>query len=211
MFVDTTGREKTVADEQAYLMGHITYVDSEAISQYTEDYKTAQTNKDYSGMNTAHANVALIRSKYDPNYIYNDRYDYTHGGTYFAEGNDTVKDESWMIVVGIVGGAVAIKAGAVIATVLASSASAAPTIATISQQTQNHILQEKHAWGDVVSDPNNWNAVSGVINNVMKNGTEGAYGAAMQKTLQVGNNVVVVTYKVVDNIIRISDSWVQTK
>ncbi len=47
--------------------------------------------------------------------------------------------------------------------------------------------------------------------NVAQNGKEAPYGSALQKTMLIKNEIVVVTYKFVDGVMRISDSWVKTK
>ena len=109
--------------------------------------------------------------------------------------------------------AVAVKAGVGATAVKGATkiAPAVPRIADISQQTQQHIMQPKHEWWRVVADPNSWSEVSNIINTVMTKGAESPYGSALQKSLSVGGEIVVVTYKYVNEMIRISDAWVQTK
>jgi len=77
----------------------------------------------------------------------------------------------------------------------------------------HHILQDKHAWGKVVTDKNNWDEVSKVISNVMENGTEGPYKkSALMKSMSVNGQIVEVTFvKLPNGTIKISDAWVKTK
>ncbi|MBS5935319.1 MAG: hypothetical protein KIC94_20905 [Clostridiales bacterium] len=43
----------------------------------------------------------------------------------------------------------------------------------------------------------------------MDKGKEEPYGSALQKILKYGQEIVVVTYKYVDGILRLSDAWVR--
>ena len=129
----------------------------------------------------------------------------------YDESNDSVTDEGWMIYAAAVGIATGIRGGAAAKKAASSLAPVAPAIGEISQRTQEHIMNSKHAWDKVVSDPNNWAEVNAVITNVLQYGTESPYGSVLQKTLQIKDETVVVTYKIIDDIIRISDGWVKTK
>lgn len=78
-----------------------------------------------------------------------------------------------------------------------------------------HILNgsklSNHAWDKVVSNPNDWNAVSNLIENVLDNGVGLTYGAASSKVLQISGEFVQVTYGYgADGLIRIGDAWVVT-
>lgn len=74
----------------------------------------------------------------------------------------------------------------------------------------NHILQDKHLWSKVVSDPNDWNQVSKVMSKVMEQGVEGPYKDVFSKILDVNGHTVEVTYtKLSNGIIKISDAWVR--
>jgi len=44
---------------------------------------------------------------------------------------------------------------------------------------------------------------------VLANGKEEIYGSALIKTCEVGGQIVQVTYKIIDGIIRISDAWIK--
>lgn len=73
----------------------------------------------------------------------------------------------------------------------------------------NHILQEKHLWAKVVQDPSDWNQVAAVMSKVMAEGVEGSYKKVFMKTLQVGQETVVVIYnKMPDGTIKIGNGWV---
>ncbi|MBU5425428.1 hypothetical protein KQI41_03290 [Tissierella pigra] len=78
----------------------------------------------------------------------------------------------------------------------------------------NHILQSKHNWSSLVpggpKDPNRWNKIKKIIEKVMKEGSESAYGSAYKKTLRYKGEVVEVTYqKLKDGVIKISNAWVK--
>lgn len=61
-------------------------------------------------------------------------------------------------------------------------------------------------------DVKNWDEAKNVIANVLKNGTEESYKTVAKKVLQVGDELVEVTYKkMADGTIRVSDAWVKTK
>jgi uncharacterized protein (TIGR03034 family) len=72
------------ADYQAYLDGKLTKDDLLVIANAAQMYKAAggSGNAAYMYQNEAHERAAKIRQKYDPDYIKNDTYDYTHGGMY---------------------------------------------------------------------------------------------------------------------------------
>jgi RHS repeat-associated protein len=67
-------------------------------------------------------------------------------------------------------------------------------ISNVEPNRMNHILQEEHAWGKVVSNPNDWNQVSQVINKVLSSGDSnpGKAQDTIIKTLQIGKEWVEV-------------------
>jgi len=85
------------------------------------------------------------------------------------------------------------------------------TIASINTHTQHHIMHAKHSWGKVVADPNNWNQIQTIINDVMAHGVHGTYKGVFKSTMTVNNEVVQVVYNIVDGITRISNAWVVTR
>jgi hypothetical protein len=85
------------------------------------------------------------------------------------------------------------------------------SVQNISQNTVTHILQSHHDWGKVVKDPKNWEQVRNVVNEVMKKGVESPIGKTddvFQKVLKVNGEDVLVKYRIMDGVPRISDSYV---
>ena len=72
------------ADYQAYREGKLTEGDLLVIANAFEMYQAAggSGNPAYMYQNEAQDRAAKIRVKYDPDYIKNNAYDYTHGGRY---------------------------------------------------------------------------------------------------------------------------------
>lgn len=60
-------------------------------------------------------------------------------------------------------------------------------------------------------DPNNWGKIAAIIITVLYNGTERAYkgGPAFIRTLNIKEEIVEVAYRIMEGIIKISDSWVK--
>ncbi|MHB9941514.1 hypothetical protein CF065_07770 [Clostridium sporogenes] len=68
----------------------------------------------------------------------------------------------------------------------------------------HHILQEHHDWGKLVKDPKDWGQVSKIVSKVLNEGIEGSYKSVYSKTLNMGGNIVEVTYvKFKNGIIKI--------
>jgi NDP-sugar pyrophosphorylase family protein len=89
----------------------------------------------------------------------------------------------------------------------------APEVESLDENTIHHILLSKHDWEEVVEDPNDWSQVSKIVSKVMENGDESYYGKpdVLQKNLQIGNESVGVTYRIIDGKTTISDAWVNIK
>lgn len=82
----------------------------------------------------------------------------------------------------------------------------------LNENSRKHILESKHAWRKVTSNPKSWKSVSKVIKKVMTSGKESSYGSARQKTKKIKKKTVVVTFvRLKDGSIRISNAWVKTK
>ena len=85
----------------------------------------------------------------------------------------------------------------------------------IDDNRKHHITQEKHNWNKLVpnpNDPNNWGKIAALISTVLANGSEEKYKGiegVFIKTYQIGNQIVEVTYRIIDGIINISDAWVK--
>src|SRR3989344_1133404 len=64
----------------------------------------------------------------------------------------------------------------------------------LNKNTINHIMQDKHNWGDVVDDPKDWKQVQGVIDRTIKEGKiskEGSTSGVYSSTSNInGNNIV---------------------
>lgn len=73
-----------------------------------------------------------------------------------------------------------------------------------------HILQDHHDWHKLVLDKS-WEGVSEIIEKVMKEGAEETYKTVNKKVLNIGDEIVEVTYKKVGDKIFISDAWVKSK
>lgn len=136
--------------------------------------------------------------------------DFKPGGKYYDDSNDTASESylEWGVIV--VAGAAAIKGGAAfVAKIGASLAPAAPYI--IEEGKKAHIMLEKHDWYKVVSDPNNWEQINKVIDKVWRKGVESPYGkydTALKKTLEIKDEIVTITYKLINGVYKISDGWV---
>ncbi|USG64641.1 polymorphic toxin type 35 domain-containing protein [Brevibacillus ruminantium] len=93
-----------------------------------------------------------------------------------------------------------------------------PEVASLNKNNINKILNPKHAWNKIVENPKDWDSISVIISKVMKEGVEQTYmkvsggkNTAFYKSLQIGDNIVEVTYQKIDGVIRISNSWVRTR
>jgi RHS repeat-associated protein len=127
-YIDPSGLKVDDRDIAAHAAGLISKEDLDLLATYTTAFGDAAQNKDYAGMNSLHSAAVMIRMKYDPSYAWNDPYDYTHGGTYYAATDNTVKDDGWMIVAAAIGIAIGIKGGQTAAALLPEASLAAPQI-----------------------------------------------------------------------------------
>jgi hypothetical protein len=88
---------------------------------------------------------------------------------------------------------------------------------------KSHIMVEKHAW-DLVIDPfvvsdekaqtydaDSWERVKAIMLDVLLTGEEGAYKKVQMRSKAISGQTVEVTFTEVDNAIRISDAWVNTR
>lgn len=86
-------------------------------------------------------------------------------------------------------------------------------VSSVNSNKINHILQEEHAWGKVVSDPNDWNQVSQVINKVVSSGNSnpGATPNNITKSLQIGKEWVEVNLYTnpSTDVTSVVDAWVK--
>ncbi len=129
-----------------------------SVKGYTFTLNKQYMNGDYSLKLNGYEQSADLLSLHSGNskiYIDDSLFD-----CYIDDGSGIV-DESWMIDAACLSVATGLKGGTTIAKLIGN---AAPVLGQISQQTQQHIMQEKHMWHKVVSDPNNWSQINGVIN-----------------------------------------------
>ena len=80
---------------------------------------------------------------------------------------------------------------------------------SLSDNNKHHILQEKHAWDKVVDDPDSWEEVSDVLNQVLEKGAETSYGNTknvFQKIYNINGSDVLVKYLYVNGKLTISDA-----
>jgi len=73
----------------------------------------------------------------------------------------------------------------------------------------HHILQSHHDWDKVVDDANNWSEVKVIIEDVLRNGTQGTYKSVSNKTKTINGETVEVVFKEINDKIYISDAWVK--
>jgi hypothetical protein len=80
------------ADYEAYRAGKLTQDDLLGIARAVALYRAAEGggNGAYYYQNDAHRRAAEIRVKYDPDYVKNDAYDYTHGGKYAPNSTEPI-------------------------------------------------------------------------------------------------------------------------
>ena len=76
-----------------------------------------------------------------------------------------------------------------------------------------HIQDEKHLWKRRLNldpkDPKDWEKIIAIIQTVLASGTDEKYGVVLKRSLEVGKEIVSVTYTIIDGVIRISDAWVK--
>lgn len=74
---------------------------------------------------------------------------------------------------------------------------------------QGHIKDPKHDWHKIIKGLVTWKKVRDIIENVMKNGTEGPYQSVYKRVLHIAGEDVTVTFnKISDTVWKISDAWV---
>ncbi len=71
-----------------------------------------------------------------------------------------------------------------------------------------HILQKQHKWDKLVPD-GNCDEVYKLISKTMDEGAEATYKSVNKKVLQMGDEIIEVTYKKIDGEIFISDAWIK--
>lgn len=149
------------------------------------------------------------------------------GGTYGykkAVKNNVPREQRWKYVVGygiggavvggVIGGFVGYGAGVVLGAKASSGLvmkSISKAISSVSRNTMHHIMQSRHAWGQVLRNAS-WNNVKDLINTTMQKGATtliGQQGTAL--VYEAVRNNVVVRYAVIDGVIKISDAWVKTR
>lgn len=86
---------------------------------------------------------------------------------------------------------------------------------------KTHILKDKHGWNKIIDpkDPKRWEKIKIIISIVMSSKTTELYKSENKKVLEVFiwtsqgfvKEILEVTYKVVDGILRISNAWVRMR
>ena len=125
---------------------------------------------------------------------------------------------SWPVVAaGVAGGAVLGTVNYIYDKITAQKepVSTKTNIGNLNGNDKKHILDPKHNWNKMVpdpKDPNNWGKITTIISFVLANGTEENYKGATDvfiKTCQIGQEVIQVTYKIIDDVVHISNAWVK--
>ena len=141
-----------------------------------------------------------------------------------AVKNNVPKEQQWKYVVGyglggvVIGGVIGAFVGYGVGVALGAEASSGLVIKSISdalssvgQNTMHHIMQSKHAWGQVLRNVS-WSRVKGLIRLTLQNGAttliDQQGNALIYETVK---DNIVVRYAVIDGIIKISDAWVKTR
>ena len=151
----------------------------------------------------------------------------TAGGVYGykkAVKNNVAKQDCWKYVVGyglggavvggVIGGFVGYGAGVALGAKASSGLvvkSISKALSSVSRNTMHHIMQSKHAWGQVLKRVT-WSNVKSLINTTMQKGATtliNKQGNAL--VYEAVRNNIVVRYAVIDGIIKISDAWVKTR
>ena len=118
------------------------------------------------------------------------------------------------IVGGVAGGVVGYGTGVALGAKFSGGLTAksiSKALSSVGKNTVHHIMQEKHAWGNVLKDVS-WNSVKNLIKKTMKNGaTRLIKDQGKTKVYESVYNNIVVRYAVVNGNIRISDAWVRTR
>ena len=151
----------------------------------------------------------------------------TVGGVYGykkAVKNNVAKQDRWKYVVGyglggavvggVIGGFVGYGAGVALGAKASSGLvvkSISKALSSVSRNTMHHIMQSKHAWGQVLKRAT-WNNVKSLINTTMQKGATTLINKQGNALIyEAVRNNVVVRYAVIDGIIKISDAWVKTR
>ena len=84
-------------------------------------------------------------------------------------------------------------------------------ILAVSKERIEHIMNEKHAWGNIVQNAS-WDNVKWIVSNtIMKGATTQINVVDGVPVYEAVRNNVVVRYAIIDNAIRISDAWFETR
>ena len=84
-------------------------------------------------------------------------------------------------------------------------------ILAVDEKRIEHIMNEKHAWENIVQDAS-WDNVKWVVSNtIMKGATTQINVVDGVPVYEAVRNNVVVRYAIRDGIIRISDAWFKTR
>lgn len=151
----------------------------------------------------------------------------TAGGVYGykkAVKNNVAKQDRWKYVVGyglggavvggVIGGFVGYGAGVALGAKASSGLvvkSISKALSSVSRNTMHHIMQSKHAWGQVLKRAT-WNNVKSLINTTMQKGATTLINKQGNALIyEAVRNNIVVRYAVIDGIIKISDAWVKTR
>ena len=149
------------------------------------------------------------------------------GGTYGynkAVKNDVPEGQRWKYAVGyglggaVVGGVIGGFIGYGVSIALGAHASKVAAMEAISkailavdEKRIEHIMNEKHAWENIVQDAS-WDNVKWVVSNtIMKGATTQINVVDGVPVYEAVRNNVVVRYAIRDGIIRISDAWFKTR
>lgn len=86
----------------------------------------------------------------------------------------------------------------------------------LKENDKHHIADNKrHNWNKLVPDPNNrenWDKISKIISLALANGNEEKYGKVKDifvKTLEYQNEIIKVTYRIIDGKKYVSSAWVE--
>ena len=149
------------------------------------------------------------------------------GGTYGykkAVMDNVPRGQRWKYVVGygiggavvggVIGGFVGYGAGFALGAKASSGLvmkSISKAISSVGRSTIHHIMQSKHAWGQVLRNAS-WNNVKHLINTTIQRGATTLINKQGNALIyEAVRNNVVVRYAVIDGVIKISDAWVKTR
>ena len=149
------------------------------------------------------------------------------GGTYGynkAVKNDVPEGQRWKYAVGyglggaVVGGVIGGFIGYGVSIALGAHASKVAAMEAISKailavdkKRIEHIMADKHAWENIVQNAS-WDNVKWIVSNtIMKGATTQINVVDGVPVYEAVRNNVVVRYAIIDNAIRISDAWFETR